>query len=125
MSSRVLIGIIGAAVLGLGLIVAFLVGSSVSDASSREYRIVIPEGTGDLIAAGNDPGVIPSEIQLTLDEQDILVIENHDHVGHRISDFWVGAGETLRQEFHTPATYQGECTVHESAQIQIIVNEPR
>ena len=123
MSNRSLIGVIGAAVLGLVLVAVFLVVNSVGDVSSREYRIVIPEGTGDLIAAGEDPGVIPAEIQLTLGEQDILVIENHDYVGHRISDFWVGAGETLRQEFHTPAIYKGECTLHESAQIQIIVNE--
>ncbi len=108
---------------GLVVFVASTVFSAVEDTESREYRIVIPEGTGAQISQGNDPGVIPSTIALTLGEKDILVIENQDSVGHRISDFWVGAGETLRQEFKQEATYQGECTVHESAQIEIIVSK--
>ena len=110
-------------VIGLIGIVAFTVLSKVEETESREYRIVIPEGTGALIDVGADPDVIPEQIELRLGEQDILVIENKDIVGHRISDFWVGAGETLRQSFKTPAVYQGECTIHESAQIKIIVRE--
>ena len=115
--------IIGLVVVGLVVFVASTVFSSVEDTDSREYRIVIPEGTGEQIEQGEDPGVIPASIKLTIGEQDILVIENQDVAGHRIGDFWVGAGETLRQEFKTEAVYQGECTVHESAQIEIIVSK--
>lgn len=111
-------------IIGLIGIVAFTVLRKVEETESREYRIVIPEGTGALIDAGEDPDVVPEHIELTLGEKDILVIENKDIVGHRISDFWVGAGETLRQSFKTPAVYQGECTIHESTQIQIVVLEP-
>ena len=116
-------GIIVLIVGGLVIFIASTVFSSVEDVASREHRIVIPEGTGDQIEQGEDPGVIPATIELTLGEKDILVIENQDIVGHRIGDFWVGAGETLRQEFKTEAIYQGECTVHESAQIEIIVSK--
>ena len=116
-------GIIVLIVGGLVIFIVSTVFGSVEDVDAREYRIVIPEGTGAQIEQGEDPGVIPSIIELTLGEKDILVIENQDIVGHRIGDFWVGAGETLRQEFKTEAIYQGECTVHESAQIEIIVSK--
>lgn len=110
-----------AIVVGLLAFIGSTVIGSVQDNSTREYRIVIPEGTGELIEQGEDPGVIPAQIELVLGEKDVLVIENRDTVGHRISDFWVGSGETLRQQFKQEAIYQGECTVHESSQIQIIV----
>lgn len=110
-------------VVGLVGFVVMTVTQTVQETTSREYRIIIPPGTGERIAAGEHISAIPSEIRLQLGKQDILVIENHDSTGHRISDFWVGAGETIRQQFHTPAIYQGECTVHSQAQIQIIVTE--
>lgn len=116
----------GIVVLVVGVLVVYIgstVLGSVEESESREYRIVIPEGTGAKIEQGEDPKVIPAIIPLTLGEQDILVIENQDIAGHRIGDFWVGAGETLRQEFTTEAVYQGECTVHESSQIEIIVSK--
>ncbi|MCB9437298.1 MAG: hypothetical protein H6673_09960 [Anaerolineales bacterium] len=106
----------------VGFVVVTVTGA-VQESDSREYKIVIPAGTGDRIAAGETVDIIPDEIHLKLGKQDILVIENHDSTGHRISDFWVGAGETLRQEFHTPAVYHGECTVHQHAQIQIIITQ--
>ncbi len=109
-------------VIGLvGFVVATVVGSTQSK-ESHEYRIVIPAGTGDRIAAGDDPNIVPLEIHLTLGEKDTLVIENRDTVGHTIGDFWVGTGETLRQKFQIPGVYLGLCTVHPAQQIQIIVN---
>ena len=123
MSNRTFLSIGGLIVLLLIAVVVVIVVGSVGTASAREYVITIPEGTGDMIDAGEDPGIIPGDIHLTLGERDILVIQNNDVVGHRISDFWVGAGETFRQEFHTAAVYQGDCTIHENARIQIIVEE--
>jgi plastocyanin len=111
------------ALIGLGLILAL--GAAVllttQKAADREYRIVIPEGTQARIEAGEDPAIIPSEIHLTLGKKDTLVIENRDVVGHQVSDFFIGAGQTLRQTFRSAGVYQGECTIHPDAQIQIIV----
>lgn len=120
---RILAALLIVIVLGLLAFIGSTVIGSVQDTTSREYQIVIPEGTGELIAQGKDPDIIPAQIELVIDEKDILVIENHDTVGHRISDFWVGSGETLRQQFKQEAVYQGECTVHENAQIEIIVTK--
>ena len=111
------------AIVGLvGFVIATVVGSTQSK-TSHEYRIVIPAGTGDRIAAGENPAIVPPEIHLTLGEKDTLVIENRDTVGHTIGDFWVGTGETVRQKFQTPGVYLGLCTVHPAQQIQIIVSD--
>ena len=115
------VGLVSVVVIAL---VAALAISKVSNTTDREYRIVIPDGTTAKIYAGEDPGIVPPEIHLTLGEKDILVIQNNDIGGHDVAGFWVGAGETLRQEFKSEAVYQGECTIHPSSQIKIVVSKP-
>jgi plastocyanin len=111
--------------LGLGIVVvlvgviALILTSQVQDASAREHRIIIPEGTGDLIAQGKDPAIFPDELRLEVG--DILVVENRDITGHQIGDLWIGAGETLRQQFREAGVYLGNCTAHKDSQIQIII----
>jgi hypothetical protein len=124
MSKRLLIpALIGIVVLGLVIYIATTLIGAVEDSASREYKIVIPSGTSERIAAGEDPGVVPDEIELVLGEKDILVVENRDAVGHSVAGYVIGPGETLRQKFQTSGVYRGECTVHQDAQIQITVRE--
>lgn len=104
--------------------IGVIVTRAVSKAASEEYVIVIPDGTGALIEAGQDPNVVPEEIHLVLGRQDVLVIKNQDTIGHQIGDFWVRPGETLRQAFHSPGVYQGQCSIHQNEQIHIIVSNP-
>lgn len=93
--------------------------------TSREFRIVIPEGTGTQIAMGNDPGIIPLEIKLTLGEKDILVLENHDNVDYLVGGVWVAPFETVSKQFYEPQTFIGLCTVTVGRDlVEIIVSEP-
>ncbi|MCA9905383.1 MAG: copper chaperone PCu(A)C, partial [Anaerolineae bacterium] len=93
------------------------------DAEPNELRIVIPEGTGDRIAAGEDPGVIPTEIVLKLSEQNTLTIVNNDRVNHIVGPFFIRAGEVIRQEFTHPAVYEGGCSIHPDAIVRLVVEE--
>jgi hypothetical protein len=78
----------------------------------NEVRIVIPEGTAELIAAGQTPGLIHDDkIVLTLSGQATLTIVNQDRVRHRVGPFAVGPGQTLSQTFTRPATYLGSCSL--------------
>lgn len=93
--------------------------------SEREYRIVIPEGTGALIKQGQDPGIIPLTIELILGEQDILVIENHDGDDYLVGGLWVAPYETVSKQFYETQTFVGLCTITVGADlIEIIVREP-
>jgi hypothetical protein len=91
--------------------------------ASREFHIIIPEGTNDLIEAGQEPNVIPNEIILKLGEQNILVIQNNDTADHFVGPFFVRAGESIRQEFTRPEIYEGGCSIHRDAKVRIIVEE--
>ena len=92
---------------------------------SREYRIVIPLGTMNQIRMGQDPGIIPLQIDLTIGVRDILVLENHDDADFLVGGVWVAPFETVRKQFYVPQTYVGLCTVTVGRDlIEIVVVEP-
>src|SRR5690349_5394368 len=51
---------------------------------TNELRIVIPQGAQALIREGQEDEVIPSQIQLSVSGQNVLVIQNDDIVNHNI-----------------------------------------
>ncbi|HLA44268.1 MAG TPA: hypothetical protein VJZ27_12570 [Aggregatilineales bacterium] len=74
---------------------------------------------------GNDPGIIPLEINLTIGEQDILVLENHDNLDYLVGGIWVAPYETVSRQFYEPQTFVGLCTVTVGRDlVEIIVSEP-
>lgn len=90
---------------------------------SRELRIIIPEGTTEMLRAGQDPGLITGDIVLKLSEQHVLIIENHDSFAHMVGPFFIGVGESVRQTFTRPAIYEGGCSIHEDEQVRIVVQQ--
>ena len=95
------------------------------DDPTREYRIIIPEGTTAQIAMGNDPGIIPLTINLTIGERDVLVLENHDNSDFLVGGVWVAPYETVRKQFYEAQTFVGLCTVTVGRDlVEIVVVEP-
>lgn len=92
-----------------------------TETSDREYRIVIPVGTDALVLVGLGEELIPPDIKLDLETQNILIIENNDIVDHQIGPFFIRAGETIRQEFTRPAIYEGTCSFRPGTTVDIIV----
>jgi protein SCO1/2 len=91
----------------------------------REYRIVIPDGTGAQIMMGEDPGIIPLKIELTIGERDVLVLENHDVSDFLVGGIWVAPYETVSKQFYEPQSFVGLCTVTVGRDlVEIIVSEP-
>ena len=93
--------------------------------SSDELWIVIPQGTEAMMRAGQGDDIIPEEIRLWLDGQDVLVIRNDDIAHHNVGPFFVQAGETIRQEFSSPTVLQGACSINHGAEVNIIVERER
>lgn len=88
-----------------------IMGEVVVNDPSREYRIVIPAGAGEMIRMGRDPGVIPLDIRLKIGELDILVLENNDSEDYLVGGIWVAPNETVKKQFFAPQTFEGMCTV--------------
>lgn len=100
-------------------------GAVTTNDPAREYRIVIPEGSGAKIMMGEDPGVIPLKIELTLGVKDVLVLENHDNSDYLVGGIWVAPYETVRKQFYEPQTFIGLCTVTVGRDlVEITVREP-
>ncbi|MCP3992746.1 MAG: hypothetical protein GY724_27005 [Actinomycetia bacterium] len=87
--------------------------------SSADYRYVIPVGSGEAIDRGEPLEILPAELEVKVGE--VIEIINEDDRGHLVGPFFVGANETMRQQFASPGEYQGICTVHPSGQITLTV----
>jgi plastocyanin len=116
--------------IGLWCTIAALVascgGSSsalvVDDTSATvDYDFYIPTGTGDEIRAGADITILPAELDVHVGET--IRITNDDDEGHYVGIFFVGAHEQVTQRFASPGEFVGNCTVHPSGTISLVVSE--
>jgi hypothetical protein len=85
--------------------------------TSRE--LVIPAGTGDLIAAGENPLDIPPQWDFLAG--DTLVLLNEDDIDHWIGQWYVAASD--RTSIELQPVYAGVlvCSVHPDGEIAIVV----
>ncbi len=83
------------------------------------HTLVIPDGSIEQIAAGENPLEIPASWSFLAD--DTLVLVNEDRVAHWLGDFWVAANSTA--EFTLQPDIGGSlfCTLHPSGTVTIDV----
>ena len=89
------------------------------NATEFQYEYVIPAGTADRIADGDEVEIVPRELVVTVGEA--IRIVNDDDEGHVVGVFFVCAGETLTQRFTAAGELSGECSVHPSGQFTLRV----
>lgn len=122
----------GLIALGLGVTVAL--GAACSDdadaepgfgtedgASTATYEFTIPEGAGEALDAGTPLEILPATLETSVGET--IEIVNLDDRGHNVGPWFVGADETVRQEFTAPGRFEGVCTVHPSGELVLVVEE--
>lgn len=88
-------------------------------AADPDLVFVVPAGAGEAFDAGEPLEILPARLEVSVG--DVIEIRNDDDRGHLIGPFFVGGGEVLRQEFATTGEFTGECTVHPSGQIVVVV----
>jgi len=97
-------------------------GLTPSDAeSAATYEYTIPLGAGEALDAGEPLEVLPGELNTTVGET--IRIVNDDDRGHNVGPWFVGANETLNQEFTSAGIFEGVCTVHPSGELILNVDE--
>lgn len=82
--------------------------------AAATYEYTIPAGAGEAIDAGRPLDILPGELDAHVG--DTIRIVNQDDRGHNVGPFFVGAGETMTQQFASPGDFVGICTVHPSGQ---------
>lgn len=98
---------------------AFDVNDARPDAAA-DYEYLIPDGAGVALDAGTPLSILPAQLDAKVGET--VEIVNDDDRGHLVGPWFVGAGETLRQTFASPGEFIGECTVHPSGTIRVIIS---
>ena len=89
--------------------------------AGREQLFEIPRGTWARRMAGEDLGILPDEIRLTLGIRDVLVLRNRDDVPQIFGPTLMMPGQSFRLPFEQASEYQFACTAHASGQMRVIV----
>jgi hypothetical protein len=111
-----LIAVVGALMVLSSIGLSHMVGRR----APAERVIVIPAGTAERLAAGEDVSLIPDDLRFHL--RDRLVLVNHDVTTHRVGPFAVAPGERVEKRLSEAATIEGFCSLHASGRITIEVD---
>jgi len=83
----------------------------VNDPTSRPAQtveLVIPDGTGERVAAGETAPAIPDGVKLATG--DTLLVRNQDRVSHQLGPMWIPAGSTARLVFPRTVSARYSCS---------------
>jgi hypothetical protein len=92
--------------------------------ASREEVFEIPKGTWARRMSGDKVEILPSQIRLTLDVHDVLLLRNLDDVPQVFGPTIMMPGQSFRLPFEVASVYSFACTAHLSGQMTIVV-EPQ
>ncbi len=98
---------------------SILRNSSITTAANYDYEI--PLGAGERTDAGEELDIFPWLLKVRVGES--IRIVNNDVRDHLIGALFVGAGETLTQEFVSPGMLTGECSIRPGGSFTIQVSE--
>lgn len=101
-----------------GLAVLWLAGDD--DPPPETIEVVVPAGTGELGSGTSAAELLPRRLEVSVG--DTLVIDNRDDVTHAVGPYVVAGGQRLEHRFTERGVIEGECTLHPSGQVTIVVN---
>lgn len=119
--------------IGLALFAGLLFGWLVSEGSyilqktpgertqARQIELVIPAGTAERVAAGEEVPSIPSEMTFVVG--DILIVRNDDSVSHQLGPVWVPPQSKGVLSLDTAQDYAVECSFRSTRYLGLEVRE--
>jgi plastocyanin len=108
----------GALVVAVALAGMALTGCA-ADPQPQTVEIVVPAGTQDRLAAGEEVVVMPARLELRVG--DTLFIRNEDDVVQSVGPYSVQPGGEMQLTYGAPGTYEGYCPLSEGERYQIVV----
>jgi hypothetical protein len=88
----------------------------------KEITLVIPNGTADQVARGEQPPTIPGNLVFVVG--DTLVVKNEDGVDHKLGPLWIPANSTAQLPLKTEESFAYECSFQPGKYLGIDVHEP-
>jgi hypothetical protein len=87
----------------------------------QDIEIIIPEGTADLVARGEQPPSLPQDMTFVVG--DTLIVKNRDDVNHQLGPLWIPAGASARLELGEADNFAFECSFQPSKSLDLDVRE--
>ncbi len=92
------------------------------DRAPQVVEIIIPEGTAERVAAGEDVPSIPSEMVFVVG--DVLLVRNEDSVSHELGPLLVPAGSSASLPMEQAENFAMNCSFQSSSYLGVDVKEP-
>ncbi len=114
--------------LGMGLVIGILVSEvpflflRETARAPRDVTLIIPAGTSDQVARGEQPPSIP--MNMTFVVGDTLIVDNEDNVDHKLGPLWIPAQSTARLSLEQEENLAFECTFQPGNYFGLDVREP-
>ncbi len=102
----------------IAMLIGLLVGAVVNEVSfaflreverpPADIELVIPFGTAELVARGEQPPSLPEEMVFVVG--DTLTVQNQDNVDHQLGPLWVPAGSSASLELDQEENFIYKCS---------------
>jgi len=88
----------------------------------KEITLVIPKGTAEEVARGEQPPGIPENMSFVVG--DTLIVQNHDIVDHKLGPLWIPASSSASLSLDQVESLAYECSFQPGKYLGLNVNEP-
>jgi hypothetical protein len=102
--------------------VTFLFLGTESDRAPGEIELVIPAGTADKVALGEDDPAIPANMVFVVG--DTLIVKNEDRVDHQLGPLWIPAGRSASLSLSEVQNYVYACSFQSTKYLGLDVRNP-
>lgn len=88
----------------------------------REITLVIPVGTSEQIARGEQPPSIPENMTFVVGDK--LIVKNEDSVDHKLGPLWIPANSSAELSLDQEESLAYECSFQPTKYFGLDVHEP-
>ena len=88
----------------------------------KEITLVVPRGTAEEVARGEQPPGIPPNMDFVAG--DTLIVQNEDIVDHQLGPLWIPASTSARLSLDQVENLSYECSFQPGKYLGLDVNEP-
>lgn len=101
------------------LVALVLTVTACSGGKAYAYELIIPEGTGDRVAAGEVVDLMPPRLHFEVG--DTIRVKNEDVVDQSVGPYLIGAGQEFELTYGAPGVYEGICPLSAEGRYVIVV----
>lgn len=116
----------------ISMLIGVVIGALISEVSflfmqetarpPQEVVLIIPNGTADLVARGEQPPAMP--LDMTFVVGDVLVMKNEDVVDHKLGQLWIPANSSASLVLSEEQNMLFECSFQAGNYFGLDVRQP-